>query len=1037
MKHTTTTVAMAPPCHYQTKKRPMSRGPQSLKPILKTYLILTLFFWGLGNCGAFAQAQTNPNKEQNNPTPYTLKGRITDTQNSPLPGATITDTQSQTTAQSDQNGNFALPTNTPNGTVKITYLGYQSQTLHYSSEKPLTVSLHEDPSTLRTVEINAGYYSTSQKRATGSISSIKAGDIEKQPVANPLQALQGRITGAYIQQSSGTPGGNVNLIIRGQSSIESSAIPLYIVDGVPYNASPQFSNLTATVSIYSSGGPSPLAVIPPEEIQSIDILKDADATAIYGTRGANGVVLITTKKHHSGSPTLQFSTQTGISQAPQRIQMLSTSDYLALRQKAIELDNTTIKATDYDLNGTWDPNAQTDWQDELFGGTASFSSTRIALGGGTQNHSFSASASRNDQGSVYQGDNRYSRTSVHLGSSHATTDQKFKASFSILYSTDKTNWLNGDFISRAASLSPNAPTLRSPDGSLNWAASSWINPLRSLENTYRSTNTNLNASSQLSYQPLKDLQLSATLGYGAQSLDNRAMLPVSYYDPAEGRTPSTSMLDLGASQLSNWTIEPQANFQKTFGPHQFAALLGGSLQQQLRDQQLLRGTGFASDALIENLAAASTITVRGTSESRYRYSGIFTRLNYSYSGKYILNLTARRDASSRFGPGRTSANFGAIGLAYLLSEENFLKQHFSFLSFAKLRASYGLTGNDQIGDYEYLDTYQSGLGYNGIAALSPLRLFNADFGWEKNGKFELGLDFGFFADQLTGTIGYYRNRSSSQLVDYPLAMTAGFSSIRANLDARIQHTGLEMEFALRPKTSGKLRYHLSANLTLPDSRLLRFPNLAASGYANSYVIGQPLSIQKLYQLKGVNPQTGLYEFIDQNGDGVINTADRTLVRRRGQRAYGGIGTSLSYGGLELDILIQVVAQRQSTFANQYTTALGRLANQPQAYLGKYWSAPGDLAELQRPSTATNSAATTAQNNYTQSEAANGDASFARLKNVSLSYRTTKLIPGKSVKLGLQGQNLYTLTRYFGLDPESAGLSLPPLRTITFSLNLNF
>jgi TonB-linked SusC/RagA family outer membrane protein len=1021
MKKTTRILAMAMPCPYLKVKRPMS---QRRRKINHTTTFLLLLF--------FTLSTANPLLAQN--ISHQLKGTVTDAQNQPLTGARVTQGTNQT--QTDSRGSFTLTLPTSTGSITVTYLGYQSQTLDYNTAWPLNIQLTEDPQTLQAVEINTGYYSVKQKQLTGSISTVKAEQIEKQSVTNPLEALQGRVTGAYIQTQGGTPGANITLEVRGRNSIEASSSPLYLVDGVPFSSQALTNSLSASIGIYGANGASPLNTLSPSDIASIDILKDADATAIYGSRGANGVVLITTKKGKSGKTKIDLNLQSGVSSVTRKIDMLSTQDYLELRKTAFALDGLTPKTTDYDLNGTWNQSRYTNWQNELLGGTANFTTTSSSISGGTAQNSFLASGAYQKQTTVTSGDLGYQRANVHLAASHSSLDQKFSASFSASYSADHTDWINETLMTAALSLAPNAPALYDVSGNLNWENATWNNPLRSLEKKYLQTNNNLLASSILSYKPLAGLELKATLGYNSWQLSDRSTNPVSYYNPAEGRTPATSFADQNQSSLSSWTIEPQASYTRDTKIGTFSLLSGLSFQHQRKQQTLLRGTGFSSDVLIENIKAASAVLVRDYSNIQYAYTGVYARANYTLEDRYILNLTARRDGSSRFGPGNKFANFGAIAGAYVFSEEKLIRDNLPFVSFGKLRISYGTSGNDQIGDYEYLNTYQSTTGYNGVAGLSPVRLYNPDFGWELNRKLEFGLDMNLFNDRIRTTIGHYSNRSSNQLIDYPLAATTGFNSIRNNLAATVQNTGWEVELSSTNIKRKNFSWESSFNLTLPKNRLIAFPGLETSSYANTYAIGHPLNIIKAYHLLGVDPQTGVYGYQDFDNDGALSIAgDRKIILERGQKFYGGLDNSFAYGKLSLSFLFQFVKQTAYTFRAVYTNAPGLASNQPQAFFGRYWQQPGDNAEFQRPTSGGNTPALLANLNYSASDAAIGDASFIRLKNVSLSYASEKIIRGKPLRFFVQGQNLWTITSYFGLDPESANVSLPPLATFTLGFQL--
>lgn len=266
-----------------------------------------------------------------------------------------------------------------------------------------------------------------------------------------------------------------------------------------------------------------------------------------------------------------------------------------------------------------------------------------------------------------------------------------------------------------------------------------------------------------------------------------------------------------------------------------------------------------------------TVRVLLDEETLYKYQAFFGRINFNYQQKYIANLTARRDGSSRFGPGKQFANFGALGFAWLFSNEKFL-QNSRYLSFGKIRGSYGTTGNDQIGDYQFFDTYSvNGVLYNGISGLSPTRLFNSDFGWETNKKLEAALELGFFKDRIFTSVEWYQNKSSNQLVGIPLPGTTGFSSMQANLDAVVQNRGFEFTVRTVNFNSGNFNWTTSFNLTVAKNKLLSFPNLASSTYSQQYRVGQPLNIQLLYKFNGVNPQTGIYQFEDLNKDGLLTS----------------------------------------------------------------------------------------------------------------------------------------------------------------------
>lgn len=955
----------------------------------------------------------------------------------PLPGAVIKITSNNQTILSNDKGEFILSLLNGNYNLSVYYLSYKAKTLSIQipMADSLIIKLEVDNTNLNEVEINAGYYTVKDKERTGSISRITSETIAKQPVANPLQALQGRMPGVYIQQSSGIPGSNINVQIRGRNSIDAGNNPFYIIDGVPFSS-------TSLSSIYSPNpfrgtGSSPFNTISPDDIETVEVLKDADATAIYGSRGANGVILITTKKGKAGKTQFTANVSGGISRVGKTFEMMNTEQYLQMRTEAFANDNAQPGPTDYDINGTWSKARYTNWQKELIGNTAKFSKGQLSLSGGNSNTQVLMSGNFLHQTTVFPGDHNYKRIAAHISVNHSAMDNRFKANFSAMYSGDKNNMFNGDLTARSFILSPNAPALHQPDGKLNWENSTWINPLREMEMDYNVTNNTLVSNLMLSYKLLPDLSFRASIGFNDNRLRDISTLPSSFYDPAEQKTAAQAQASHNNAVFTSWIAEPQIDWNKDTGFGKISVLAGMTFQSQDKDQLVIYGEGFASDAQISNIKSATRISISDYQNSAYRYQAVYGRINYNLEGKYILNLTGRRDGSSRFKPGNRFADFGAIGAAWLFSEAKFVQKNLPFLSIGKLRTSYGITGNDQIGDYEYLDVYNAVLPYNGVVGLNPTRLYNPDFAWEINRKLELGLELGFLNNRFTLNLNYFRNRSGNQLVQYPLALTTGFSGIRSNMNAKVQITGLEIELNSVNVKQKDFSWNSSFNITFSGNKLLSFPGLAGSSYASKYVVGHSLSISKRYKFTGVNPETGLWTFKDENGDNKINAAnDRTTLKQTGQRFYGGFNNDFVYKQLKLSFLLQFVKQEMSDFTSAISSAPGR-TNHSTLILNNRWKEKGDEATIQRLAISVNPAARTAYDLYSLSDAAIKDASYVRLKNIDLSYGFKKPVAGSLVRLYMQGQNLFTLTSYVGLDPENGGFALPPLKTLTAGIQFTF
>ncbi|WP_432221896.1 SusC/RagA family TonB-linked outer membrane protein [Flavobacterium sp. TMP13] len=964
-----------------------------------------------------------------------ITGTVTDNRGS-MPGVTVSIKGTKTAVITDFDGKYEI-TASATDTLVFSFMGYKTIEMPVNTSTIINVRFQEDATNLQEVKVNAGYYSVKESERTGSIARITANDIETQPVTNVLAAMQGRMAGVDITQQTGAPGGGFDIRIRGINSLRSTGnAPLYIIDGVPFSSDAIGDRQTST-SLPSAT--SPLNTITPSAIASVEVLKDADATAIYGSRGANGVVLITTKKGKAGKTQFAVSSTTAVGQITRTTDLMGTPEYLMMREQAFANDGiTTYPFNAYDVNGTWDRNQNTDWQKELTGGTAEIKTMQLSVSGGSAQTHFLLSGNTYSQGTVYPGDFDYKKGGVHLSLDHESIDKKFKVTFSGSYDIQDNDQPARDLTRISRNLAPNAPALYNADGTLNWENSSWENPLAALYAKALSKTNSLVTNGLFSYQ--LDYGFTAKTSFGFTDLQHHETRsnPSTIYDPIYQAAASYSSIYLTTTARQSWVIEPQLQWQKQLGKGKFDVLVGGTFQNETTNRLVQFGSGFTSNSLLYNLASASLSRTNFDDEILYMYQALFGRVNFSWQDKYFVNLTGRRDGSSRFGPGKQFANFGAVGMAWLFSEEKVIREDFSLLSFGKVRGSFGVTGNDQIGDYQYLDTYQSSTSvYDGTVGLRPIRLFNPNFSWESNQKIEAAIELGFLNDRIFTTAGWYHNRSSNQLIGMPLPSTTGFTTIQSNLDATVQNTGLELTLRTLNIQKDSFGWTTDINITFPKNKLIAFPGLATSSYRNQYVIGESINIQKLYHFSGVNPQTGIYEFEDVNGDGALSFADDAqTIRDFSPEYYGGVQNQLRYKRFQLDFLFQFVKQLNWNAASQYS-APGAFGNQPLTANGG-WQQPGDNATMQIYTTGLNSAAVTAYGRYAYSNAAVSDASYIRLRNVAVSYSVPTYLKGLQCKLSLQAQNLLTITSYDDGDPEFRSFNyLPPLRVISLGAEIKF
>jgi TonB-linked SusC/RagA family outer membrane protein len=973
-----------------------------------------------------------------------IHGKVMDSLGNPLAGASVYIKGTKLGVQTRQDGTFDFKGINAESTLEVSFTGFQNKEMKIGSRSDINIMLSVSNNPLDEAQVVA-YGTTTRRLNVGSISTVSSRDIEEQPISNPLEALEGRMTGVYVQQTSGVSGSGFNLQIRGQNTFMynngnvNGNLPLYIVDGVPFSASSL--DLNTNISGQITNNASPLNAINPADIESITVLKDADATAIYGSRGANGVVLITTKRGKAGKTKVDLNAYSGAGSITRMMNLLNTPQYLQMRNEAFTNDGASPQGYDHDVNGDWDTTRYTNWQKALIGGTAPTTSMQGSLSGGNQNTQFLVGGGYYRQGTVFPGDFADVKASAHFNINHTSENKRLQATFSVSYVADQSNLPASDPTGIALTLPPDAPPVYNANGGLNWANGSWPignNPFAFFATSYNGNTNNLIGSSTISYSILPGLTVKTTLGYNNIALSQTNVTPISAQNPAYNPVGSGNY---GNSSVNSWIIEPQTEYSRNVNKGKLSFLVGGTFQQTLSQDQSFFATGYTSDALIQDLTAAPSFYASTSDYTQYRYTAGFGRINYLLEDKYILNLTGRRDGSSRFASGKQFGNFGSVGAGWIFSKEKFVSDLLPILSFGKIRASYGVTGNDQIGYYQYLSTYSATqYPYNGITGLTLARLVNPDFGWGTNKKGELGVELGFFKDRILLVADYYYNRSSNQLVSYPLPVITGQSSVEANLPATVENNGYEFQLnAVNVKTPNFI-WNTSINLTIPFNKLLSYPNLAGSSNANLYVVGKSLYIRPLFHFLGVNDTTGVYQFQSAQGATPNPTYPNDLQARKqiAQDFYGGMLNSFRYKQLELDILLQFVKQTGPNYLS-YFQPPGMQTNQPITALDR-WQRPGDDKSIQQFTQAYGGNAYTAYSNLQQSDAILGNASFIRFKNISLSYQLSPVWTSKMkiqvIRIYLHVQNLFTFTKYLGLDPETQSFgSIPPLKIITGGIQI--
>ena len=982
-----------------------------------------------------------------------VHGRVVDQEGKPLPGATVKVKGTGKSVSTNGKGEFFLERVEEEAVLVVSFIGYVSKEM-IASKYIDDVVLELSDSKLDEVQVMA-YGETTRRLSTGNISTVKAEDIAKQPVNNPLLALIGRVPGLMIEQTSGIAGAPLKLRVQGQNSMGNGNEAFYVIDGVPYNP----IDISSNTNRINPSENSAFNFINPADIESIEILKDADATAIYGSRAANGAVLITTKKGKAGKTNLDLNIQSGVGEVGRKVKMMNTEQYLNWQKEAYLNDGKDVPVV-YDGYANadlvlWDQNRYTDWQKELIGGIAQYNNIQTSLSGGNESTRFLLGTGFLKETTVFPGNFSDSKVNAKLNVNHSSNESRFKMNVSVNYLVDLNRLPTTDLTTSALILAPNAPSLYNLDGTLNWeplinnpSITTFDNPLRNIINKYEGKFNNLMSNADASYEIIPGLWLKASGGYNRLSANELTLNP-------QASSPPTITLNARAAHYANkynssWILEPQLNYLHQFDWGDLDVLIGSSFQANNQYMLRVSAVQHPNDAQLENINAAASIFGAGMLQTEYRYNALFGRLGFRHKDRYILNLTARRDGSSRFGAENLFNNFYSIGSAWLFSQEPIFKNNLPFISFGKLKLSYGTTGNDQVPDYNYLSLYNNvhyGRLYQGVQGLTPSGHANPYLQWESTNKLNFGFDLGFLNDRILIQGNAYRNRSSNQLLNYPLPLFTGFDAVPRNLsEARVQNSGIEMLLDLQPIRSTSFRWNMSFNFTKQKNKILSFDNLESSTLAYKYIIGEPANIIRAYKFAGVNTQTGYWQYKDKTGNIVSapsETDDKIHLIDINPKYFGGFSNTFVYKDFSLDFLFSYV--KQIGINNKFGYGIGSLSNytnQPETYL-KRWQLPNDEAIIQKASKDFNPTFFQYLFYINSSDAVYSDASFIRMKNASFSYNFDETLLRKvklrHARIYIQGQNLFTITSFKGLDPESsrggAATSLPPLRMISIGLQV--
>jgi TonB-dependent starch-binding outer membrane protein SusC len=990
----------------------------------------------------------------------------------PLPGVNIVVKGTTKGSTSDADGTYRVDASA-NDVLIFSFIGFIPEEVSIGNRSVVNVSLTPDIQHLSEVVV-IGYGEQSKRNLTGSVSTISSQDVQNVSVSTVEGVLQGRASGVMVTQTSGELGGGVSLRVRGPSSISASSQPLYVIDGVPIIQAEDRGG--SPLGAGTTPSQTPLINLNPNDIASMSILKDADATAIYGARGTNGVVLITTKQGEPGKTKINLGYYAGIQEETNRYKMLNGQQYSDLWNTAGVnwFESVRPDLRDLLINLGFGQNSRELWFNNnatplIFGQPLAIQrpdtlpSTNwldlthrkgfvqefnASMSGGDQKTKFFIGGTYRDEES-YLLTNELKRYSLRANLSHELSNKLGMQLMINPSRVDNTRIAQGGAgvspILYATIFYPNVSAVdKKGEPNTNVSPNPFqqfgSNPLQSVSgNDIKSTNTRVLSNLNFNYKITKDLVFRMENAVDFLQLQEIWKFPVT---TVEGRTTNGSNNSRNEQTL-NWNINNTFTYTKDWKDHKLTALAGVSFQEVSTSNFSASGVNFATPAL-QNLSSASEIT-SGTGEgTSFAFTSYLARANYLFKNRYLVTLSGRYDGSSVFPQNNRYGFFPAISGGWILSEENFLPRSISFL---KLRSSYGKTGNASgIGDFPSLGLLNTGANYNGQPGIIPSQIENRDLKWETTAQFDVGLEFGLFDNALSGTLAYYHKKTTGLLLGNPVPLTSGFPSVVQNI-GEMENKGIEIDLKGSIFSKGAFKWDLGLNIATLQNTVTRLNQGQDIISAFSIIReGEPLGAFYLVEYAGVDAANGnaLFKDIDGNDTSRYNLAARKIAGKPFPDYFGGITSNMQYKGFDLSVFFQF-SQGNEAYSSERSLLSSNLAsifNQTTDQLD-YWTPENRDATVPQPRLFTG-------NGNQNSTRYLSDASYIRLKTISLGYTLpSSLTKGATIRMYAQAQNLFTITNFEGLDPEVSGngtqsfaqgvsfFTAPTAKTITFGVNVSF
>ena len=972
-----------------------------------------------------------------------LEGKVTDTNGDPIPGVNIRVEGTTLGVISDVNGDFKLSVPDGRVTLVFTSVGYLEQKVVVNpGQTVVNVSL-EDDSKLMSEVVVVGYGTQKRSDITGSVASVPKERLSNLPVNNVMQAVQGAVANVSVSQASSIPGDAPSTQIRGRNSINASSEPYVVVDGIPLSRTDGSIN-----------------DINPNDVASIEILKDPSAVAIYGVNGSNGVILITTKRGTTGKPTVRYNTYGGVEEAAHILEPASPEELLRRYAEYSRITNTSL------YNGgpvrnqyEWDNyqnGVTTDWLDAVMQ-TGVVQNHNVGISGGTENAKYFVSLDYLDQKGIVQGYN-YKRYSFRTNTDVKATKYLSIGTSTFIVSHNRDGGRAN--LLQAAAMSPYA-RMYNEDGSLTqypmYSEQLWANPLLNTTTNpiRRQWNISLNGYADVNFgniwRPLAGLNYKFNAGYSFVPVRNN-----EYYGKSVYNMSGTGTITNNESQT--YTLENIVTYNKDFGKHHFDLTGLYAAKEKYWQQAVATGQVFPNDDLEwGNLESASTQTVSSQAD-KYRSLSQMGRLNYGYDSRYMFTLTVRRDGSSVFGKNNKYGTFPSAALAWNITNESFMQKYSDVLTNLKLRVSYGISGNEAIGVYQTLALMSSGsLAMDGRPYTTlkvQSRMGNDDLQWEKTKGFNTGLDFGLYRNRISGTIDFYKTNTFDMLLLQRIPQITGYNDVWSNI-GKVANTGIELTVTSKNIVKPDFSWSSTVVFSTNKNKIVDVYGDGKDDIGNRWFIGHPVGVIYDYTKVGIWQEDeieqglnkgwddtalpGDLKLADLNKDGKVDDNDRSILGQTAPKWTGGLTNTLTYKNFNLNIFIQTVqgALRNNPQIGGASDEMGRRST--PAALG-YWTPENRSNEWRSLGNHSNS------HGYGFPE----DASYTRLKDITLSYNFGQNALNKigigGLQLYVSGRNLYTWTNWLGWDPEARditrgsandNLNYPMVRTYVLGANITF